>query len=105
MLTRYVEDPHALELLRRGLAGPFLDGYVEHLAAKELSPKTVRNYVGAVSHFSRWAAKRDLGAIAALDELDLEAFERHRHSCLCFGRKSHTCDRIMERVEIGRAHV
>jgi site-specific recombinase XerD len=96
MLIDYRRDPRALERLRNGPSGPFLDDFVRHLESEGAATKTIRNQVGIVDHFCRWAADFGLLELSDLDEGAWRQLETHAASCRCFGRPLSSSSRFLK---------
>jgi site-specific recombinase XerD len=97
MLTDYLRDSRALERLQSGPAGPFVDDFVRHLETEGAAPKTIHNHLGALGHFSRWAAPLGLG-LSDLDAVAWQRFEEHEASCRCFGSPLQAGGRLVQRT-------
>jgi site-specific recombinase XerD len=104
MLDEYFRDPRHLERLRGGLAGAFVEGFVERLEGLGRARKTVRDYLGSLSHFVLWLTLRGL-TLASLDQIALEAFRRHAGACRCPGRKARKCVGLLAHVQQFLVHV
>ena len=82
MLSEYFKTSKAVERLTSGVAGSYVAGFAKWLREAGYSLTTVRNYLGAVGHFSWWATRRRL-APTDLDESAAGGFGRHLRCCRC----------------------
>jgi site-specific recombinase XerD len=82
MISDYFRASRALERMRAGCAGPYVDGFAAALAAAGYSPHTIRGYIRAAVHVGRWADRRGM-ALSALDDTLLVRFRRHLSRCRC----------------------
>jgi site-specific recombinase XerD len=89
--------PSTLRRLRGRLAGPFLQGFADALAAEGYPTKTSAGYLSAAAHLSEWAARRGT-PIADLDEAWLARFVRHLPGCRCRAGKPRGRKRVPFRV-------
>jgi site-specific recombinase XerD len=87
MLANCIRDSRVYQRLRADPWGPFLDGFLARLEALGFATRTVRDYLGALSHFTGWAAKSGL-MLASFGDEALASFERHARSDGCGGGKS-----------------
>jgi len=85
MISDYFEAPSALERMRSGSVGPYIDGFATALAEGAYSPHTIRGYIRAAVHLGRWVDRRGL-ELSTLDNSVLEPFRRHLSRCRCFKR-------------------
>jgi site-specific recombinase XerD len=89
--------PSTLRRLRGRLAGPFLQGFADALAAEGYPAKTSAGYLSAAAHLSDWAARRGT-PIADLDEAWLARFVRHLPGCRCRAGKPRGRKRVPFRI-------
>jgi site-specific recombinase XerD len=74
MLTTYFKHPFALQKLRSGPAGFYLDDYASHLTHQGYSWDTARRHLRAVGRFSAWAQTAGLSN----QELGTESLEQFK---------------------------
>ena len=103
MLTDYFRDPKAVERLRSGVLGRFIDSFVTQLEALGLAVRTVQNYLGSLSYFAGWGGKRGL-TLASFDRKALDALERHGCSRRCPARRLAASNRLTDRVRTSLQH-
>jgi site-specific recombinase XerD len=85
MISDYFDAPSALERMRSGSVGPYIDGFATVLAKAGYAPSTIRSYVRAAVHFGRWVDARGI-ALSTLDDSFLGPFRRYLSRCRCFNR-------------------
>lgn len=85
MLSNYLRAPQAIERLRSGCIGAYVDGFVSALAEAGFSANTIREYLHGAAHLSNWADRRGI-AITSFDERIIERFQRHLLRCKCSKR-------------------
>ena len=83
MLENYYKDPDAVERLRSGPLGPYLDLAVTSLVGEGYTASTVRSHLWAAGHFGRWLAANGHGA-GELDQRIVDSYldERRREGKL-----------------------
>jgi site-specific recombinase XerD len=82
------------ERLRASAAGAYLDLFVGELEELKYRRGTIRLYVAAVDHFSRWLQKRG-SSIGRIDEATVASF--YDHLCVCRCREPYRGKRYYRR--------
>jgi site-specific recombinase XerD len=98
MISDYFEAPWALERMRSGSVGPYMDGFASALAKAGYSPHSIRSYLRAAVHLGHWADRRSI-AITSLDNGILIRFRRHFSQCKCIQRNKGVFDGAISGVE------
>jgi integrase/recombinase XerD len=86
MISEYFEAPWAVERLRSGSVGLYLDGFVSALDEAGYSPHTICGYVRAAAHLGRWIDRQGI-AITSIDASILSRFRKHLSHCRCHKNK------------------
>jgi site-specific recombinase XerD len=87
MLTDYYQSAPFMEQLRKGPAGPHMDGFAEELSQAGYAEITARRHIRAAQHLTHWAEQNQI-SLPDLDDAQVERFNRHLPQCLCrpYGR-------------------
>jgi hypothetical protein len=89
MLETHFAAPKALERLRAGPSGPYMDGFAASLKRDGYGAATAVRYLRAAAHLGHFLQSRG----GTLAEIDLSAFFRHLRTCRCprwkGGRRNH----------------
>ncbi len=76
MLTDYFQSRHALERMRGGRLGPYLDDFTDAMSKDGFVALTIREHVRSVVHLARWMESRDID-LARWDDGMLPSFRRY----------------------------
>lgn len=82
MLDLFFRFPHPIRFLRRGLTGPYVDGYAQSLHDEGYCYLDGQRLLHAAHHLGEWAARRGV-RLEALDERALARFGAHLPTCRC----------------------
>lgn len=82
MLDKYFESAFALEQLRKGPSGPWVDGFARSLHGDGYSWWTARTYLRAAHHVGHFLQSKDIALVAVQPET-IAFFRRHLKHCRC----------------------
>lgn len=77
MLDKLYAHPNAAQRLRSSPLGPWLDSFVERLAALGYTPWSCRSNVVLAADLGRWMLDRDI-SVGSLDESAIDEYVEHR---------------------------
>jgi integrase/recombinase XerD len=84
MLTTYFSDQVRLELIRRSLGAPHLDGFTADMVKAGYHSPTIQCYLGAAAHVSEWL-RHQRQLLTDLDLSQIGEFKQHLPTCHCAG--------------------
>ena len=82
MLGTYFQTTFAVDRLRSGPSGPFVDGFAQQLERQGYSWWTARAHLRAAAHLGQFAQARDI-RFDSIGRATLETFRLHLPSCRC----------------------
>jgi integrase/recombinase XerD len=88
MLTDCFVDTHALERLRHGVAGAYLDDFTDWLASRSYAKPTIRSYVAAAVRFLTWAHAAGY-EVSTLDPASLARYRAYLSATNGAGKHAH----------------
>jgi site-specific recombinase XerD len=82
MLDNYFSAPKALQRLRRGISGPYIDAFADQLQSDGYTWASAVRYIRAAAHLGCFL-QRKRGLLADLDAAMLDSFNGHLRQCRC----------------------
>ncbi len=83
MLETVIHRPSAISRIHHCYLNDFFDDYTDKLLGEGYAIETVRQYIGAVEHFSRWLEHRRIAREAICSRHIQSFIKNHLPSCRC----------------------